>query len=73
MSGFIRCGLDAVKTADWALGCHAVGFGTPCWRGHLLTDDLQDGFVLQGGRFVKPFKRANVRLSSSITKVRGFA
>jgi predicted nucleic acid-binding protein len=25
----------------------------------LLTEDLQDGFILQGVKFVNPFKRAN--------------
>jgi predicted nucleic acid-binding protein len=26
----------------------------------LLTEDLQDGFILQSVKFVNPFKRANV-------------
>ncbi|MET0539712.1 MAG: PIN domain-containing protein [Xanthobacteraceae bacterium] len=29
---------------------------------HLLTEDLQDGFALQGVTFVDPFKRANNQL-----------
>ena len=29
---------------------------------YLLTEDFQDGFVLQGVKFVNPFKRANDRL-----------
>jgi predicted nucleic acid-binding protein len=29
---------------------------------HLLTEDLQDGFALQGVTFVNPFKRDNDRL-----------
>src|SRR6266516_2113710 len=33
---------------------------------HLLTEDLQDGFVLQGVRFVNPFERANDQLIDEI-------
>jgi predicted nucleic acid-binding protein len=33
---------------------------------HLLTEDLQDGFALQGVRFVNPFERANDRLIDEI-------
>jgi predicted nucleic acid-binding protein len=33
---------------------------------HLLTEDLQDGFALNGVRFVNPFKRANDRLIDEI-------
>ena len=33
---------------------------------HFLTEDLQDGFVLQGVRFVNPFERANDRLIDEI-------
>lgn len=33
---------------------------------HLLTEDMQDGFVLQGVTFVNPFKRANDRLIDEI-------
>lgn len=32
---------------------------------YLLTEDLQDGFVLQGVKFVNPFKRVNDRLVDS--------
>jgi predicted nucleic acid-binding protein len=32
----------------------------------LLTEDLQDGFLLQSVRFVNPFKRANDRLIDEI-------
>ena len=30
--------------------------------GHLLTEDMQDGFVLQGVTFINPFKQKNDRL-----------
>jgi predicted nucleic acid-binding protein len=33
---------------------------------HLLTEDLQDGFALQGVRFVNPFERENDRLIDEI-------
>jgi len=33
---------------------------------HLLTEDLQDGFELEGMRFVNPFKPANDRLVEEI-------
>ena len=33
---------------------------------HLLTEDMQDGFVLQGVTFVNPFKRANDQLIDKI-------
>ena len=33
---------------------------------HLLTEDLQDGFALQGVKFVNPFERANDRLIDEI-------
>ena len=33
---------------------------------HLLTEDMQDGFVLQGVKFVNPFKRANDQLIDKI-------
>ena len=32
----------------------------------LVTEDLQDGFVLQDVRFVNPFERANDRLIDEI-------
>ena len=32
----------------------------------LLTEDLQDGFILQSVRFVNPFKRANDRLIDEV-------
>jgi predicted nucleic acid-binding protein len=33
---------------------------------HLLPEDLQDGFVLQGVRFINPFERANDGLLDEI-------
>jgi predicted nucleic acid-binding protein len=33
---------------------------------HLLTEDMQDGFVLQGVRFTNPFASANDRLIDEI-------
>ena len=33
---------------------------------HLLTDDLQDGFALQGVTFINPFKRENDQLIDEI-------
>jgi predicted nucleic acid-binding protein len=33
---------------------------------HLLSEDLQDGFVLQGVMFVNPFERANDQLVDEI-------
>ena len=33
---------------------------------HLLTEDLQDGFELEGVRFVNPFEPANDRLVDEI-------
>jgi predicted nucleic acid-binding protein len=56
----LTAALDVVKV-------HRLGFWdamlwAPAQRAgvrHLLTEDLQDGFVLQGVRFVNPFERAN--------------
>ena len=33
---------------------------------HLLTEDMQDGFALEGVMFVNPFKRVNDRLIDKI-------
>jgi len=33
---------------------------------HLLTEDLQDGFALQGVMFINPFKRENDRLIDQV-------
>jgi predicted nucleic acid-binding protein len=65
--GDLGAALDAVKM-------HQLGFwDAMLWASaqragvrHLLTEDLQDGFVLQGVRFVNPFKRANDRLIDEI-------
>ncbi len=63
----LTAALDAVKM-------HRLGFwDAMLWASaqragvrHFLTEDLQDGFVLQGVRFVNPFKRANDRLIDEI-------
>jgi len=65
--GDLTAALDAVKT-------HRLGlWDAMLWAAaqragvrHLLTEDLQDGFVLQGVRFVNPFARANDRLIDEI-------
>jgi len=65
--GDLTAALDAVKT-------HRLGlWDAMLWAAaqragvrHLLTEDLQDGFVLQGVRFVNPFARANDRLIDKI-------
>ena len=65
--GDLTAALNAVKA-------HQLGFwDAMLWASaqragvrHLLTEDLQDGFVLQGVRFVNPFKRANDRLIDEI-------
>jgi predicted nucleic acid-binding protein len=33
---------------------------------HLLTEDYQDGFALQGVMFINPFKRENDRLIDQV-------
>ena len=63
----LAAALDAVKM-------HRLGFwDAMLWASaqragvrHLLTEDLHDGFVLQGVTFVNPFKRANDRLVDEI-------
>ncbi len=65
--GDLAAALEAVKM-------HRLGFwDAMLWASaqragvrHMLTEDLQDGFVLQGVRFVNPFKRANDRLVDEI-------
>jgi predicted nucleic acid-binding protein len=47
---------------DAMLWASAQRAGVRC----LLTEDLQDGFVLQSVRFVNPFKRANDRLIDEV-------
>ena len=39
---------------------------------HLLTEDLQDGFALQGVTFVNPFKRNNDRLIDDLPPATSF-
>ena len=63
----LTAALDAVKM-------HRLGFwDAMLWASaqragvrHLLTEDLQDGFVLRGVTFVNPFKRSNDRLVDEI-------
>ena len=63
----LTAALDAVKT-------HRLGFwDAMLWASaqragvrFLFTEDLQDGFVLQGVRFINPFERANHRLIDEI-------
>ena len=65
--GDLTAALDAVQA-------HRLGFwDAMLWAAaqragvrHLLTEDLQDGFVLQGVRFVNPFERANDQLIDEI-------
>jgi predicted nucleic acid-binding protein len=65
--GDLTAALDAVKT-------HRLGFwDAMLWAAaqragvrHLLTEDLQDGFLLESVRFVNPFARANDRLIDEI-------
>jgi predicted nucleic acid-binding protein len=65
--GDLTAALDAVKA-------HRLGFrDAMLWAAaqragvrHLLTEDLQDGFVLQGVRFVNPFEEANDLLIDEI-------
>jgi predicted nucleic acid-binding protein len=47
---------------DALLWASAQRAGVRC----LLTEDLQDGFVLQSVKFVNPFKRANNRLIDEV-------
>jgi predicted nucleic acid-binding protein len=63
----LTAALDAVKThrlAFWdaMLWASAQRAGVR----HLLTEDLQDGFVLQGVMFINPFERANDQLVDEI-------
>jgi predicted nucleic acid-binding protein len=47
---------------DAMLWASAQRAGVRC----LLTEDLQDGFILQSVRFVNPFKRANDQLIDEV-------
>jgi predicted nucleic acid-binding protein len=65
--GDLTAALNAVKA-------HQLGFWEAMlWAAaqragvrHLLTEDLQDGFVLQGVRFVNPFEQANDQLIDEV-------
>jgi predicted nucleic acid-binding protein len=65
--GDLSAALDAVKK-------HRLAFwDAMLWAGaqragvrHLLTEDLQDGFELEGVRFVNPFEATNDRLVDEI-------
>src|SRR5262249_5442288 len=48
--------------SDAMLWASAQRAGVRC----LLTEDLQDGFILQSVRFVNPFKRVNDRLINEV-------
>jgi predicted nucleic acid-binding protein len=63
----LSAALEAVRAHrlpfwDAMLWASAQRAGLRC----LLTEDLQDGFLLQSVRFVNPFKRANDRLIDEI-------
>jgi predicted nucleic acid-binding protein len=63
----LAAALEAVRARrlsfwDAMLWASAQRAGVRC----LLTEDLQDGFVLQSVRFVNPFKRANDRLIDEV-------
>jgi predicted nucleic acid-binding protein len=72
------CAVFPIQAADYddlgdaleAVGAHRLAFwDAMLWASarragvqYLLTEDWQDGFVLQGVNFINPFKRANERL-----------
>jgi predicted nucleic acid-binding protein len=65
--GDLAAALEAVRAHrlsfwDAMLWASAQRAGVRC----LLTEDLQDGFILQSVRFVNPFKPANDRLIDEI-------
>jgi len=63
----LSAALDAVKKHRLALW-DAMLWAAAQRAGvrHLLTEDLQDGFALEGVRFVNPFQAANNRLIDEI-------
>ena len=70
--GDLAAALEAVRAHrlpfwDAMLWASAQRAGVRC----LLTEDLQDGFILQNVRFVNPFKRANDRLIERFFRQRG--
>jgi predicted nucleic acid-binding protein len=63
----LAAALEAVRAHrllfwDAMLWASAQRAGVRC----LLTEDLQDGFILQSVRFINPFKRANDRLIDEV-------
>ncbi len=63
----LAAALEAVRAHrlpfwDALLWASAQRAGVRC----LLTEDLQDGFILESVRFVNPFKRANDRLIDEV-------
>jgi predicted nucleic acid-binding protein len=68
----LSAALDAMKKhrlAFWDAMLWAAAQRPACVR-HLLTEDLQDGFELEGVRFVNPFKATNDRLIDEILPLR---
>ena len=65
--GDLATALEAIRAHrlpfwDAMLWASAQRAGVRC----LLTEDLQDGFILQSVKFVNPFKRANDRLIDEV-------
>ena len=58
--GDLLIALDAVSAHRLASSAQRPGVG------HLLTEDMQDGFVLQGVTFINPFKQKNDRLIAEL-------
>jgi predicted nucleic acid-binding protein len=56
------CVLEDAVGEDVDVEDATTGAGVRC----LLTEDFQDGFILQSVKFVNPFKRANDRLIDEI-------
>src|SRR5216684_3854758 len=69
-----RIPIDDIRATLEAVQAHRLGFwDAMLWAAaqragvrHLLTEDLQDGLVLLGVRFVNPFEPANDRLIDEI-------
>lgn len=52
---------------DWRFGTHLLwASARRAGVKQLLTEDLQDGFALQGVTFINPFKRQNHQLIDEI-------
>ena len=58
--GDLLIALDAVSAHRLASSAQRPGVG------HLLTEDMQDGFVLQGVTFINPFKQKYDRLIAEL-------